>query len=580
MTTPSRIQNLPRRDWRATAELNARLCTELLRTPHGTMSLRPIQGAALVEAAECGGLFAQIRVGGGKTLLSGLLPRVLGSRRPLLLVPSNLCNAKNNKTGRELEELRLHWQIPKTIRVEGYSRLGRCDEVEWDDADGVTHTSSSADIIKNYAPDLIIADEAHRLSNIKTAAVARRVAQYLALNPHCRFCALSGSPTKDSVLNYFHLVQWALRERAPIPLEPLEWDTWAAAMDSCVPEEDRPDVRTFERDFGQSVSDVRSLRAAFANRFESTPGIIVSSDTYKGSTLRIEPIVLNTPDVMEPHFVRLRAECIAPDDYPLGDARFQVWSTARQMALGFCYVMDPRPPKPWLEARRAWCRYVRYILEHTTTMDSELQVRQACQRGDLKCDAWYAWDEIRDTFKPNTVPMWFSDHALEACERWATTVQNQGQGGVVWTDHYEFARKLAKRTKWSYFGEGGLNGAGLGIEAAPAGDIIVASMKANFTGRNLQYQYANSLITCPWHNGRDWEQLLGRMFREGQEQKVVTYRYFVSCIESVDALQKAVMDAKFIEETQKQPQLLLHSEFKPARAGKGSAYVRTITTGD
>src|SRR5690606_8206719 len=119
---------------------------------------------------------------------------------------------------------------------------------------------------------------------------------------------------------------------------------------------------------------------------------------------------------------------------------------------------DPRPPDDWKLARKNWCRFVRGVLEMSLDLDSERQVRNACIDGVLPADAWEAWDAIRLDYDPNAhrKPMWFSDHALKACEAWAKK-DNHGRGGIVWTEHYEFARKLSERTGWRYFGEGGFD---------------------------------------------------------------------------------------------------------------------------
>ena len=63
-----RIQNLPRRVWTpAEAEKLADDMTQVLKTPKGTMRLRPIQAVALAELAMYGGLLGPIPVGEGKT---------------------------------------------------------------------------------------------------------------------------------------------------------------------------------------------------------------------------------------------------------------------------------------------------------------------------------------------------------------------------------------------------------------------------------------------------------------------------------------------------------------------------------
>jgi hypothetical protein len=109
MSTPelARVLNIPRRVWAEDKELDAlaSALTDWLKTPKGTMALRPIQAKALEELHDFGGLLAPIRVGGGKTLISMLAPVVLGAERPLLLVPAKL----RDKTLREFAELRRHW---------------------------------------------------------------------------------------------------------------------------------------------------------------------------------------------------------------------------------------------------------------------------------------------------------------------------------------------------------------------------------------------------------------------------------------------------------------------------------------
>lgn len=63
-----RIRELPRRVW--TPDESERLAeemTQVLKTPKGTMKLRPIQAVALAEVATYGGLFGPIPVGEGKT---------------------------------------------------------------------------------------------------------------------------------------------------------------------------------------------------------------------------------------------------------------------------------------------------------------------------------------------------------------------------------------------------------------------------------------------------------------------------------------------------------------------------------
>src|ERR1039457_3552723 len=141
--------------------------TRWLRKPCGTMSLWPIQSWAALEMGELRGLFASIRVSGGKTLITGIAPTVLDAKRPLLIVPANMI--KSGQTEAALEDLRLHWYIPRELKIVSYSKLG---------------TLKHADFLEGYAPDLIIADEAQKIRNIYEAACAIKVRRYLEeINP-------------------------------------------------------------------------------------------------------------------------------------------------------------------------------------------------------------------------------------------------------------------------------------------------------------------------------------------------------------------------------------------------------------
>src|SRR4030042_934287 len=87
-----RIVALSLRKWGETPEDTAfyRCLSEALRLAGSEAVLRPVQAAALEELHDMRGLFGSIRVGGGKTLVSLLAPVVLGSVRPLLIIPAAL----------------------------------------------------------------------------------------------------------------------------------------------------------------------------------------------------------------------------------------------------------------------------------------------------------------------------------------------------------------------------------------------------------------------------------------------------------------------------------------------------------
>ena len=95
-----RVRDLPRRDWAASiVEQDAvEFLTKTFRKAKGTQTLKPAQAAGLIETADQLGLFAPIRVGGGKTLLSLLISAMIAEAhdgsgladRCLLLTPASL----------------------------------------------------------------------------------------------------------------------------------------------------------------------------------------------------------------------------------------------------------------------------------------------------------------------------------------------------------------------------------------------------------------------------------------------------------------------------------------------------------
>ena len=192
----------------------ARDMTALLKTPCGTMGLRPVQALALHDIGVAGGLFGPIRVGGGKTLISLLAPYILESRSPLLLLPAALID----KTQRDLRELSKHWRIPRNIRMLSYEMLGRVQ---------------SAGTFAHYPPDLIVADEAHRLKN-KKAGVTRRVVRFMKEHPKTHFVAISGTIMSRSIRDFAHIIRWCLPKGAPVPITEGEVEEWGDALDERV----------------------------------------------------------------------------------------------------------------------------------------------------------------------------------------------------------------------------------------------------------------------------------------------------------------------------------------------------------
>lgn len=517
-----RVAGLPRRAWteEASAELAAMLTREL-KTHAGTMALRPVQAVALYEAMQCGGLFGPIRVGGGKTLLTLLLPLVLEAKNPILLLPAALIG----KTWSDRKRLAEHWHLPTNVQILSCESMG---------------LAQSAQKLEYIQPDLIVVDEAHYFKN-RRAGRTRRMSRYMAARPHTRFVAVSGTVMKGSIKDFAHLLRWCLKEGAPIPETDDETQTWAEALDEKV----NPLVR---RQPGAllDLAPARNMpeawlpdeglpeaRRIFQSRLLETRGV-VASPRNDGVTcsLRVQFIEYESDEITQQHIANLRKTGATPDGWRCAEP-VVIAMHLRQLALGFHSMWDPRPPRGWLEARRDWAGFVSEVLSDSQTLDTELQVANAVDAGRLETPTLAAWRKVRDTFVVQPKDVWHDDTAIGVCAAWMDKHK-----GIVWCEHTFFARRLAAVTGATYYGQEGRTDDGRSIVDVKAGQPIIASRQANATGRNLQMFSHNLITSCPTSSDI-LEQTIGRTHRDGQEADEVVIDILLGCREHFDAFERA-----------------------------------------
>jgi len=483
-----------------------------LGAPGLSFPLRDVQAQALYAAAH-GGVFGAIRVGGGKTLISLLAPIVMQASRPVLLCPASLVD----KTEADRRRYAKDYRVAQHLRILSYEMLGRV---------------RMAEELQRYQPDLIIADEVHRLKN-KKAACTRRVARYMKENPATKFVALSGTVMKRSIKDFAHILRWCLKENAPVPLEDGELEEWAQALD----DQANPLATMNPGPLGE---DRETARAWFSKRLASTPGVVIADagkDT--AASLRLVPLEYSVNAATEAAFQTLRSTWTTPNGYAFSEA-IMLWKFARELALGHFITWDPPAPAEWLGARKAWASFVREVLSRSRTYDTELQVRLAVKTGDLDRgqEELEAWERLKDSFVPNPKDTWQDESALAACESWAS-----GGAGIIFTGHSFFGRALARRLKAPYYGEQGKDDTGKAIEDEAGDRVVVASLQANGTGRNLQ-AFSRALVTTNVNGGDQLEQLIGRLHRQGQIADEVEFTFLIGCYEHVDGFARAVEGTK------------------------------------
>jgi hypothetical protein len=529
------------RDWRDRADQAVETLSRCLRTPQGSQRLRPIQAVALLEAWEQDGLYLNARVGAGKTLASGLIPTLMrqkGRSRPLILVPASLVK----KTEHEFQLMRRDWQLPTFYEIRSYTSLS---------------LEKNANFLNEWRPDMIIGDEADALRRLKDSAAPKRLQRWRDESPQCAFFFMSGTFLKDRITDYAHLLCWALGTRSPLPTDPNEILNWSAAIDDA----DGAGLRAFQKYFPEPVQSYDHAKELYKNRLRGAPGVIISDDEFTGSKLMIRTCYAD-PGLQE-EFHRLKTLYQRPDGWDLADASedeppdFQaqgsVWNVERQLALGFYYTCDPPPPREWMSARRAWFSFVRQVIQNSP-LDTELQVRNACEAGANVPEEWLCWKAIKDSFTPNPKPVWLNSTAIDFAKNWGRQAP-----GIIWVDHVAFAQRLAAETGWRYYGQGGLDSQGNMIEVAIPTAPIIASRLANQKGRNLQAWNRNLIMAAP-NAARDAEQQFGRTHRDGQTSPFVSVDIYLSCAAHEKSMRNLQAGAAHARDTVGMSQKILSAE--------------------
>jgi hypothetical protein len=545
-----RILNLPRRE--SPRDLTD-LLTAAYRTPHGTMDLRPLQSYSLTEVFDYRGLFCLMPVGSGKTLVSLLAPRILSAERPLLLVPANL---KAKTIEQDIPEYRLHWQLHENLRVMSYSKLSRAPsptaivDAEDDDA--------PSGVLWDLMPDVIIADEIHHLKNPR-AARTRRFLRYFKERPNTILIALSGTMTRKSIRDYWHILKLCLPNQCPLPFVWKRAEEWADALDADVPEDKRVNPGALQ----EFCAEGENVRQGFRRRLIETPGIIgamgisaFGDEPEPGIEIHeVEPP--EVPEQIEESFHQLRTTWSTPGGEEISDG-MSLWRHASSLALGFYTkwiwpglpgVYQPgEPDTEWLDKRKAWKKFVRHTLTNNRRgLDSELQVANACEAGEYNSTEWAAWIGVRGRYGPTGPPTetvwvdhWLVDHAA------------QSDAQIIWTRSPGVGQAIASRANVPYFGAG--NDGILDFE----GNKCVASIQSHGTGKNLQRYHRNLFVGTPY-GGADWQQTLGRTHRPGQAADVVEYKVYLHCKELWNGFQRALVEARYIEDTTDDRQKLLQA---------------------
>ena len=553
-----RITALPRRQG---VPDYTQLLTSAFKTKHGTWRLRPLQAQSLYEMWQFGGLFCMIPVGGGKTLPSMLAGPLFKAKKPMLLVPANLLH-KAQKV--DYPELRKHFRLHPQQMFYSHEKL---------------QTEKNKDLLLRIQPDVLVIDEAHGFKNPKakrTRVLLRYLDSARKAGYEVKLICLSGSMTRKSLRDYWHLLTRCLPEHAPIPRHWRDMDEWANAIDADVKEDQRMQpgaLLSLCDPKYEPVEDLDYVRArkAYRRRLVETPGVIASTVAGFDGGLEIHEIPVessNVPNEIKSAFFNLRQDGTMPDGDLVTDS-MSLWRAASQLAFGYFtrfkwqgVSKDGKPDLEWLDKRRNWHKVVREVLKtgqkRKPPLDSTMEVARAFEQGDLYDPAYNEWRGVRDRYSeyPNNMPpteeVWISPamvyHAAHFVSKINKTVQKKT---IVWTSSPILGKALAQTMKCPYFGAG--EKASRAIEKHNG--LCVASVQSHGIGKNLQRFHTNVLVGS-LHGSSNWQQWLGRTHRQGQNEDTVRFYLYLHAKEVNNALHTAITEAQYVEDTTGEPQKL------------------------
>jgi hypothetical protein len=509
-----RIVNLTKKD----VDLKtAKKFVEKFINPNSKMTFRDVQALSLYEMSLAGGLIGAIGVGGGKTLITLLASSVIRCRRPVVIMPASL----KKKTENEIEVYRRDFKIPFNITFISYEKIGHISE---------------PDILGDIKPDLIICDECHKLKNPKSA-VTRRIHRYVT-ESKCKFVAVSGTITRDSIKDFYHLCYYALDDKSPLPRDYHTIEIWSQYTDA------------------KSEKSNEAAKKFVADRLETTLGFISYQDLKADcqSTIILEKRDAKHDKTQIEYLKKLLEKWETPSGFPLIDP-LSVHRVKSQIETGFYYEWTPSAPTEWMLKRKEFSTLMREKIGHKN-IDSFGQAKEHLfeHGANHEKEVIKEWLEIEPTFKPNPVPYWISSNIIELCLKWLKT-----NVGIVWTDTTAFALELQKKSGLIYYGKNGEDDNGNIIEDHPHNRSLIACVQSNGIGRNLQ-KWNKNLIVHLSSSSQINEQLLGRTHRYGQIADEVVFTIINH--DNDETINKALNEALYIQQTTKHTQKLLLGSWK------------------
>jgi hypothetical protein len=578
------------------------------------------QAQAILEFQQARGLFAPIGVGWGKTLISLLCAHhaytALGIRKIVLSAPSSVMP---QLLGHDLAWARCRVPLGFPVHVLHDRSSAMRRQITKSGQPGVyifPHSlMSTKDCIENLEridPGYIILDEAHAFKEKRAARTKRLfgpdgfVTQRRPLGT-----VLSGTITRKSINDYHHLIRWCLGDNSPLPHSVSMAMDWAGVIDADAQDYQesgatgplRPLVNWARAadPAGRYPETRTGFRRAYKLRLMTCPGVVASGDAEIGVSLVLKNTPVPRPDEVEGWgelqglIDTVEEAWLTPngDEIEYGIHKFK-W--LYELSAGFYNLLTwPEPEilaarreihlpeaqdlldraKDHHEASQCYAKRLRQYLQYESErgLDTPLLVganMAAHKDRDLPNDLYQLWREMhacdfegrpeRDRSAVRVCP-----YKIHAAVGWSQSIP-KGKGGIIWVYHQEVGR-------WAYeaAAEAGLDAlhcpSGRAsdeaiIDSRNKGKVVIASMSAHGTGKNLQHFQHQYFLQWPRPAG-DAEQVLGRTHRTGQEaDELVVVSNHTTTFDDMN-LAACINDALYIHQTTGSRQKLILATYNP-----------------
>lgn len=577
----------------------------------------PTQSSAIASFLDTGGGFFPIGVGWGKTGISLYIAELAyrdGMKKQMLLVPPQVyaqLTKKDIPFWRRMVSLSVPFHYlggqPANLRRRIYTSGRRGLYIV---PYSLLSVKDTLEMLDGIDADLVIADEVHNLKN-KRAARTKRLMGWRNIREQegreVALVAMSGTITSKSIDDYHHLITWALGDSSPLPKTASLAHAWSQVIDSgssVVGEFQtgplRPLVRWASTNFsGETFRDtISDFRRAFKLRLTTAPGVVSTGDAEIGTSLVVE--TLDCPAAGSELLGLMQR---VKDDFqtPNGDEidhAIHTYKWLNELSAGFYNELV------WPEIERIVTRHrltkedaaealseakehhalqqlyhkeLRSFLQNAPLgMDTPMEVaRQINQHpknlphnlvvsyASMKAQEQHCLDTFGVLIEREGHVHCVDSYKIDRAIRWASAV---GGGCILWFWHNAIGKWLAEaadEAELDYlYAPAGDAGNEAIIDAANAGKVVIASMGAHGTGKNLQHFQSQLFVQWP-RDAKLAEQVLGRIHRNGQEaDEIVAHRYDANGFDTVN-FAATLNDACYIHQSTGQRQKLIYATHNP-----------------